>query len=170
VRSAYSTQDESTDKPHVARQERLLQGLMKEIVELTSQVRNTDANSTNVSCLISNIFLHSQKRPMDVGIRLYPFSHATLFEGREDLTQVDSGGEPVPQAPLPGIASFVVPEQPDIPPPPPPPAHIVMPTHNDTRLPSEYQLHSTHPSEWGLGPDGNIMSLQHHTQGIYPSS
>lgn len=41
---------------HTARQEKLLQGLMKEIVRLTHQ-----------------------KQPLEVGLPLYPFSHATLF-------------------------------------------------------------------------------------------
>jgi hypothetical protein len=39
-----------------ARQEKLLQGLMREIVQLTSQ-----------------------KQPLEVGLPLYPFSHTTLF-------------------------------------------------------------------------------------------
>jgi hypothetical protein len=41
----------------IARQERLLQGLMREIVRLTGQ-----------------------KQPLQVGVPLYPFSHHSLFE------------------------------------------------------------------------------------------
>ncbi|KAF9229389.1 hypothetical protein BS17DRAFT_824999 [Gyrodon lividus] len=58
--------------PIGTRQEQLLQGLMKEIVRLTSQ-----------------------KRPLEVGLPLYPFSHTTLFSSPNDLPS------DTPIAPLP---------------------------------------------------------------------
>ncbi|KIY47052.1 hypothetical protein FISHEDRAFT_46184 [Fistulina hepatica ATCC 64428] len=57
------------------RQERLLQGLMKEIVRLTSH-----------------------KQPLEVGMPLYPFSHATAF--RKDEQGVDNPDGVVLPAPL----------------------------------------------------------------------
>ena len=62
-----------------ARQERLLQGLMREIVRMTAQ-----------------------KQPLQVGVPLYPFSHASLFAGRtQPAGAVDepAGGMPLPSSP-----------------------------------------------------------------------
>lgn len=60
----------------LARQERLLQGLMREIVRMTAQ-----------------------KQPLEVGVPLYPFSHTTLF--RKDEASAATSDEPVGIAPLP---------------------------------------------------------------------
>lgn len=59
------------------RQEKLLQGLMKEIVRLTTQ-----------------------KRPLEVGLPLYPFSHTTLFAS--PTVPLDD----TPMAPLPNPSSL----------------------------------------------------------------
>ncbi|KIJ68347.1 hypothetical protein HYDPIDRAFT_173098 [Hydnomerulius pinastri MD-312] len=67
-----------TRSPIGTRQERLLQGLMKEIVRLTSQ-----------------------KRPLEVGLPLYPFSHNTLFAS-PNVPPNDT-----PMAPLPNPCKFV---------------------------------------------------------------
>lgn len=58
----------------IDRQEKLLQGLMKEIVRMTAQ-----------------------KQPLEVGVPLYPFSHQSLF--RKDEPR--QAGEPLTGAPLP---------------------------------------------------------------------
>ncbi|KZT05966.1 uncharacterized protein LAESUDRAFT_207675 [Laetiporus sulphureus 93-53] len=63
--------------PIGVRQEKLLQGLMTEIVRISSQMRS-----------------------LEVGVPLYPFSHARLFS-----KEVTSTREPIP-APLPGVQSF----------------------------------------------------------------
>ena len=66
---AYGTQ--------TVRQEKLLQGLMKEIVRLTTQ-----------------------KRPLEVGLPLYPFSHTTVFAS-PTIPLSDA-----PMAPLPNPSSL----------------------------------------------------------------
>lgn len=64
-----------------ARQERLLQGLMREIVRMTAQ-----------------------KQPLEVGVPLYPFSHTTLFRkdlgARPQSEQGSSGSAPLPVSPV----------------------------------------------------------------------
>lgn len=68
----------SYDEPLTARQERLLQGLMREIVRMTAQ-----------------------KQPLEVGVPLYPFSHSTLWR-RGETTQSspdESAGVPLPHSP-----------------------------------------------------------------------
>jgi hypothetical protein len=60
----------------VARQERLLQGLMREIVRMTAQ-----------------------KQPLEVGIPLYHFSHASLWGNNNKSSGSD--GTPTTAAPLP---------------------------------------------------------------------
>ncbi len=62
-----------------ARQERLLQGLMREIVRLTAQ-----------------------KQPLEVGVPLYPFSHNTLW--RKDENSKSPPDEPM--VPLPMSPAF----------------------------------------------------------------
>ncbi|KAF9473118.1 hypothetical protein BDN70DRAFT_886160 [Pholiota conissans] len=62
--------------PIGTRQERLLQGLMREIVRMTAQ-----------------------KQPLEVGVPLYPFSHTTLF--RKDEAPRPSSEEIAGAAPLP---------------------------------------------------------------------
>ena len=57
----------------LARQERLLQGLMTEIVRMTSQMQ-----------------------PLEVGVPLYPFSHAGVFP-KETIPQ-DHTGAPLPDS------------------------------------------------------------------------
>ena len=57
----------------LVRQEKLLQGLMREIVRMTAQ-----------------------KHPLEVGIPLYPFSHQTLFRKDEPLLEEESTGAPLP--------------------------------------------------------------------------
>ncbi|KAG6829382.1 hypothetical protein H0H92_004650 [Tricholoma furcatifolium] len=60
--------------PVGTRQERLLQGLMREIVRMTAH-----------------------KHPLEVGMPLYPFSHNTLFRMDESPTMVsDDGAAPLP--------------------------------------------------------------------------
>ena len=61
-----------------ARQEKLLQGLMREIVRMTAQ-----------------------KQPLQVGVPLYPFSHRTLFSKDEapGLSDETSGSAPLPISP-----------------------------------------------------------------------
>jgi hypothetical protein len=63
-----------------ARQESLLQGLMREIVRMTSQ-----------------------KQPLEMGIPLYPFSHASLWAGKaqttEGLEEDPTSGIPLPSSP-----------------------------------------------------------------------
>ncbi|KAF9532019.1 hypothetical protein CPB83DRAFT_848197 [Crepidotus variabilis] len=63
--------------PIGTRQEKLLQGLMREIVRMTAQ-----------------------KQPLEVGIPLYPFSHQTLF--RKDEPPQPETDESLTGAPLPG--------------------------------------------------------------------
>jgi hypothetical protein len=59
----------------IDRQEKLLQGLMKEIVRMTAQ-----------------------KLPLEVGVPLYPFSHQTLFRKDELRTAEESStGAPLPK-------------------------------------------------------------------------
>jgi hypothetical protein len=65
--------DLSIHQPHTARQEMLLQGLMREIVRMTA---------------------HQQ--PLEVGVPLFPFSHAGVF-GKEEASHKPSGSV----APLP---------------------------------------------------------------------
>ncbi|KAF7966072.1 hypothetical protein HWV62_40230 [Athelia sp. TMB] len=67
--------------PIGTRQERLLQGLMREIVRMTAQ-----------------------KQPLDMGVPLYPFSHAGVF-GKGARIQVPEG-ESTPPAPLPHSAPY----------------------------------------------------------------
>lgn len=58
----------------VVRQEKLLQGLMREIVRMTVQ-----------------------KQPLEVGVPLYPFSHQTLFRKDEPRpAEEPSTGLPLP--------------------------------------------------------------------------
>ena len=64
----------------LARQEKLLQGLMSEIVRMTTQ-----------------------QQPLEVGIPLYPFSHARVFA--KSVGSDEDGGH-VPLAPLPLSPSF----------------------------------------------------------------
>jgi len=64
-----------------ARQERLLQGLMREIVRMTAQ-----------------------KQPLEVGVPLFPFSHSTLF--RKDENHHPMGDDNVQSAPLPVSSPF----------------------------------------------------------------
>lgn len=65
-----------------ARQEKLLQGLMREIVRMTAQ-----------------------EQPLEVGIPLYPFSHAGVFD--KALSSSGSGdGCPTPPAPIPHGSPF----------------------------------------------------------------
>ncbi|KAH7911949.1 hypothetical protein BJ138DRAFT_1062114 [Hygrophoropsis aurantiaca] len=72
--------DYGTRSPIGTRQEKLLQGLMREIVRLTSQ-----------------------KQPLEVGLPLYPFSHSTLFsESSSRMTQ-----DGIPMAPLPNPNSEI---------------------------------------------------------------
>jgi hypothetical protein len=63
-----------------ARQEKLLQGLMREIVRMTAQ-----------------------KQPLEMGVPLYPFSHASLFASRTQSTggveEDPAGGMPLPSSP-----------------------------------------------------------------------
>jgi hypothetical protein len=61
-----------------ARQERLLQELMREIVRMTAQ-----------------------KQPLQVGVPLYPFSHKTLFSKGDApvLSGESSGSMPLPVSP-----------------------------------------------------------------------
>lgn len=66
----------------VARQERLLQGLMREIVRLTGQ-----------------------KQPLQVGVPLYPFSHHSLFK-KDEGNQESPSEAPGVQPPLPVSPSF----------------------------------------------------------------
>lgn len=56
----------------IARQERLLQGLMKEIIRLTGQ------------------------EPLQDGVPLYPFSHHSLFKKYEEVSQEESSGAQIP--------------------------------------------------------------------------
>lgn len=63
-------------RSHTVRQEKLLQGLMKEIVRLTTQ-----------------------KKPLEVGLPLYPFSHTTLF------ASLAVPPNDTPMAPLPNPSS-----------------------------------------------------------------
>lgn len=65
----------------LARQEKLLQGLMSEIVRMTTQ-----------------------QQPLEVGIPLYPFSHARVFA--KSAVGSDEDGGHVPLAPLPLSPSF----------------------------------------------------------------
>jgi hypothetical protein len=58
----------------IARQEKLLQGLMTEIVRMTSQMR-----------------------PLEMGIPLYPFSHSGIFPIPQ-YTSNDTTGAPLPDA------------------------------------------------------------------------
>jgi len=68
--------------PIGTRQEKLLQGLMREIVRMTAQ-----------------------KQPLEVGVPLYPFSHAGVFG--KGSRQGDSDGERVPPpAPLPHSSPY----------------------------------------------------------------
>jgi hypothetical protein len=68
----------------LARQEKLLQGLMKEIVRMKAQ-----------------------QRSLDGGVPLYPFSHATLFRKGEGPQPPDDGSTSgAPLAPLPISPSF----------------------------------------------------------------
>src|SRR5579863_7190328 len=60
-----------------ARQEKLLQGLMSEIVRMTTQ-----------------------QQPLEVGIPLYPFSHAGVFSKPVPGTEEDGGHVPVAPLPL----------------------------------------------------------------------
>jgi hypothetical protein len=62
----------------IARQERLLQELMREIVRMTAQ-----------------------KQPLQVGVPLYPFSHKTLFSRDKApvLSDESSGTAPLPVNP-----------------------------------------------------------------------
>ncbi|KAF5355639.1 hypothetical protein D9756_003845 [Leucocoprinus leucothites] len=69
--------------PIGTRQERLLQGLMREIVRLTGQ-----------------------KQPLQVGVPLYPFSHHSLFQNGEGTGLEASHDAPATQAPLPVSPSF----------------------------------------------------------------
>ncbi|KIM48115.1 hypothetical protein M413DRAFT_439826 [Hebeloma cylindrosporum] len=73
--------------PIGTRQERLLQGLMREIVRMTAQ-----------------------KQPLEVGVPLYPFSHTTLF--RKDELPRPPTEEGMGAAPLPVSPPF---EQPSLP-------------------------------------------------------
>ena len=65
----------------LARQEKLLQGLMTEIVRMTTQ-----------------------QQPLEVGIPLYPFSHAGVFPKLAPGSEEDAGHVPV--APLPLSPSY----------------------------------------------------------------
>lgn len=56
-----------------ARQERLLQGLMREIVRMTAQ-----------------------KQPLEVGVPLFPFSHSTLFRKDESRHPMGDDNAPLP--------------------------------------------------------------------------
>jgi hypothetical protein len=78
-----------------ARQERLLQGLLAEIIRMTSQ-----------------------KQPLEVGVPLYPFSHATAFvDGQRTGSD---GSSPAHAAPLPAPEhSAAEVNQPNIMPSPP---------------------------------------------------
>lgn len=79
---------------HTARQEKLLQGLMTEIVRMTSQ-----------------------PQPLEVGVPLYPFSHASAFS--KEATSQD-----LVCAPLPGAQSF------EVSPSMVPPMMPTLPTHS----------------------------------------
>ncbi|KAF9015259.1 hypothetical protein BDQ17DRAFT_1340748 [Cyathus striatus] len=61
----------------LSRQERLLQGLMREIVRMTAQ-----------------------KQPLEVGVPLYPFSHTTLFRKDEPLHASPSEHETIVPLPI----------------------------------------------------------------------
>lgn len=61
--------------PIGTRQERLLQGLMREIVRMTAQ-----------------------KQPLEVGVPLYPFSHSSLFG--KDKPPPEDGAAPLPSPPF----------------------------------------------------------------------
>lgn len=68
--------------PPVAKQERLLQGLMREIVRMTAQ-----------------------KQPLEVGVPLYYFSHEGVFN--KDTEGASSGADnPPPPAPLPHSSGY----------------------------------------------------------------
>ncbi|PFH54563.1 hypothetical protein AMATHDRAFT_134575 [Amanita thiersii Skay4041] len=67
--------------PIGTRQERLLQGLMREIVRMTAQ-----------------------KQPLEVGVPLYPFSHRTLF-GKDERSSVNTPDNST-SAPLPVSPTF----------------------------------------------------------------
>lgn len=64
-----------------ARQEKLLQGLMTEIIRMTSQMQ-----------------------PLEVGVPLYPFSHSSLFVRNANGTTQETG------APLPNARTFEEPQ------------------------------------------------------------
>jgi hypothetical protein len=71
---------------YLARQEKLLQGLMREIVRMTAQ-----------------------KQPLEVGVPLYPFSHAGVFD-KGTRQGGSSDGERVPlPAPLPNSSPYTDP-------------------------------------------------------------
>ena len=72
----------SPDNTHPARQEKLLQGLMREIVRMTAQ-----------------------KQPLEVGVPLYPFSHAGVFDKSLRHNGSDSERAP-PPAPLPHSSPY----------------------------------------------------------------
>jgi len=64
--------------PIGTRQERLLQGLMREIVRMTAQ-----------------------KQPLEVGVPLFPFSHASLFRKDESPQAIpEDGAAPLPSPPF----------------------------------------------------------------------
>jgi hypothetical protein len=92
-------------KQIIARQEKLLQGLMSEIVRMTTQ-----------------------QQPLEVGIPLYPFSHARVFSKQTPASDEDAAHVPV--APLPPSPSF---------------EETVSPPHN-----SPSQLNTTPPTMAGL--------------------
>jgi len=67
---------------YLARQEKLLQGLMREIVRMTAQ-----------------------EQPLEVGVPLYPFSHAGVFD--KSSSSAGSAGEcPTPPAPIPHSSPY----------------------------------------------------------------
>jgi len=68
--------------PIGTRQEKLLQGLMREIVRMTAQ-----------------------EQPLEVGVPLYPFSHAGVFE-KVPSSGSSGGGCPTPPAPIPHSSPF----------------------------------------------------------------
>src|SRR5712691_7109511 len=67
----------------LAGQEKLLQGLMSEIVRMTTQ-----------------------QQPLEVGIPLYPFSHARVFAKSAAAAASDEDGGHLSLAPLPLTPSF----------------------------------------------------------------